>query len=296
MSYWGDEIGRKKGTALLKYLMVQFVAGRIILGSLLLSEDWWQVLLVIALALKMGLIPLHSWVVDIFGAISLWEGFYLSVVSKVGPFILMLQWLPSDWIFPLRALSIVRRSFMGIIYSDTRHIIACSSIIGTRWVVTTLSQGAQLGVMSIYLYAAQSALVIWSLQYFEGVSLSKIATGRFYNHRHLHKSIGLALALMANLRLPSYTFFVLKLYVILETKWYFLLLGALLASSLSLIWYARMINVLWVTDAHTYAGLDLARRTVPFKLFLYARLGFIILWIRILLYWFSIIQCNLIVN
>ena len=91
MSYWGDEIGRKKGTALLKYLMVQFVAGRIILGSLLLSEDWWQVLLVIALALKMGLIPLHSWVVDIFGAISLWEGFYLSVVSKVGPFILMLQ-------------------------------------------------------------------------------------------------------------------------------------------------------------------------------------------------------------
>ena len=98
--------------------------------------------------------------------------------------------------------------------------------------------------MSIYLYAAQSALVIWSLQYFEGVSLSKIATGRFYNHRHLHKSIGLALALIANLRLPSYTFFVLKLYVILETKWYFLLLGALLASSLSLIWYARMINVL----------------------------------------------------
>ena len=32
-------MGRKKGTALLKYLIVQFVAGRIVLGSLLLSED-----------------------------------------------------------------------------------------------------------------------------------------------------------------------------------------------------------------------------------------------------------------
>lgn len=232
--------------------MVQFVAGRIILRSLLLSEDWWQVLLAIALSLKIGLVPLHSWVVDIFRAISLWERFYLSVVSKVRPLLLIIQWLPSDWIYPLRALSIVGRSVIGMMYSDTRHIIACSSIIGTGWMVIAMSQGAELGIASIFFYGIQSYAVIWSLHHFRANTLSNMATRSYPNHRLLFKSTRLAATLIANLRLPSYTFFALKLFVILETKWYLLLLVSLLASSLSLVWYSRIINMLWVSDPHAY--------------------------------------------
>ena len=296
VSYWGDEIGRKKGTALLKYLMVQFVAGRIILRSLLLSEDWWQVLLAIALSLKIGLVPLHSWVVDIFRAISLWERFYLSVVSKVRPLLLMIQWLPSDWIYPLRALSIVGRSVIGMIYSDTRHIIACSSIIGTGWMVIAMSQGAELRVASIFFYGIQSYAVIWSLHHFRANTLSNMATRSYPNHGLLFKSTRLAATLMANLRLPSYTFFALKLFVILETKWYLLLLVSLLASSLSLVWYSRIINMLWVSDPHIYTRPSRTTLTIWVWEVLLVGLTFIGISIVSIGYWFSIIQCSLIVN
>ena len=40
ISHYDSEIRGKKGTAVLKYLIVQFVARRIILRSLLLSEEW----------------------------------------------------------------------------------------------------------------------------------------------------------------------------------------------------------------------------------------------------------------
>ena len=296
VSYWGDEIGRKKGTALLKYLMVQFVAGRIILRSLLLSEDWWQVLLAIALSLKIGLVPLHSWVVDIFRAISLWERFYLSVVSKVRPLLLMIQWLPSDWIYPLRALSIVGRSVIGMIYSDTRHIIACSSIIGTGWMVIAMSQGAELRVASIFFYGIQSYAVIWSLHHFRANTLSNMATRSYPNHGLLFKSTRLAATLMANLRLPSYTFFALKLFVILETKWYLLLLVSLLASSLSLVWYSRIINMLWVSDPHIYTRPSRTTLTIWVWEVLLVGVLFIGISIVSISYWFSIIQCSLIVN
>lgn len=289
VSYWRDEMGRKKGTALLKYLIVQFVAGGIVLGSLLLSEDWWQALLAIALSLKIGLVPLHSWVVDIFRALSLWERFYLSVVSKIRPLLLIVQWLPSDWIYPLGALSIVRGSLMGIIYSDTRHIIACSSIIGTRWLAIAMSQGPELRVVSILFYSFQSYAVIWSLHHFGASTLSNMATRTYPNQRLLFKSTRLGATLIANLRLPSYTFFALKLFVILETKWYLLLLVSLLASSLSLVWYSRIINILWVNDSQTYIRPSKGTLTMWVWEVLLVGSGLIGLWIISVGYWFSII-------
>ena len=50
----------KKRTLVLKYLMVQFVAGGMTLRSSLLSDSWWEFMLIVALCLKLGLVPLHS--------------------------------------------------------------------------------------------------------------------------------------------------------------------------------------------------------------------------------------------
>jgi len=86
----------KKGTLVLKYLIVQFVAGRMTLGSSLLSDSWWELILVVALGLKLGLVPLHSWVVDLFGRISLMDCIVLRVVSKIGPLLILSHWLPGD--------------------------------------------------------------------------------------------------------------------------------------------------------------------------------------------------------
>lgn len=286
ISHYDSEIRRKKGTAILKYLIVQFVAGRIVLRSLLLSEEWWQIILAVALSLKIRLVPLHTWVVDILRALDLWERFYLRVISKVRPFVLIACWLPSDWIYPLGVVSIIRRSLIRIMYSDSRHILACSSIIGTRWVVIVLRQGPEIVLTSIYLYRVHTITLLWTTRAIRIASLSS------WGQRDLYKSMGIGALLIANLGLPTYAFFVLKLYVVLDTKWYFLLLTTLLASRVSLIWYSRMINVAWIKDRCFVPQLN--PRSLSMKI--HRKTGQMIT-VRLLFllcfYWFSIISMQL---
>jgi NADH:ubiquinone oxidoreductase subunit 2 (subunit N) len=51
--------------------------------------------------------------------------------------------------------------------------------------------------------------------------------------------------LIRNVGLPIFLFFMVKLLVIVETKWYFLILLVLLLRRISIVWYARIINVIW---------------------------------------------------
>ena len=246
-------MGGKKGTLVLKYLIVQFVAGRITLGSSLLSDSWWELILVVALSLKLGLVPLHSWVVDLFGGISLMDCMVLRVVSKIRPLLILSHWLPGDWAFMLRALSVVGRSFIRIMYRDLRHIIRCSSIIRTRWL--SISAGLRLSTLTLcFIFYGASNFVMFILLDELGVySLSDSMVGLVARSK---MKMVVSLVLITNLRLPIFLFFIVKLVVILETKWYFLMLRTLVLSRVSIIWYSRVINIVW-----SYEGTSTLRWT-----------------------------------
>lgn len=278
------DIGGKKRTLVLKYLIVQFVAGGITLRSSLLGDSWWELILIVALCLKLRLVPLHSWVVDLFRGISLIDCIVLGVVSKIRPLLILSHWLPSDWAFALRALSIVGGSFIRIMYSDLRHIMRCSSIIRTRW----LSVSARLGSTSLLLcfvfYGASNLIIFWLLEELRVYSLSDSITGLVSRSK---LKIVVSLVLITNLRLPLFLFFIVKLVVILETKWYFLILRTLVLSGVSIIWYSRVINTIW-----SYEGTSALRWTshnispLLFTRYIVSRISRLLLVIY-LICWFS---------
>ena len=245
------DIGGKKRTLVLKYLMVQFVARGITLRSSLLSDSWWELILVVALCLKLGLVPLHSWVVDLFGGISLMDCIVLRVVSKIGPLLILSHWLPRDWAFILRALSIVRGSFIRIIFGDLRHIIRCSSIIGTGWLSISARLGSTALIFCFIFYRASNFVMFWLLEELRVYSLSDSITGLVAGSK---MKIVVSLVLMTNLGLPIFLFFIVKLVIILETKWYFLILVTLVLSGVSIIWYSRVINIVWSYEGTSTLG------------------------------------------
>ncbi len=235
------EIRGKKRTLLLKYLIVQFVAGRIVLRSSFIIVEWWHILIVLALRLKLGLVPLHSWVIDIFRRISLIECFILRVVSKIRPLLILLHWAP-EWAFLLGVISILRGSFIGIIFRDLRHILRCSSIIRTRWLCIAASFSAPLFIYSFIFYSFSNFVLFWALDKSRTYSLSD----RIMNLIPSYKiKILVSLILIGNVRLPIFLFFIVKILVIIETKWYFLILLVLIFRRISIVWYARVINVIW---------------------------------------------------
>lgn len=276
----------KKRTLVLKYLMVQFVAGGMTLRSSLLSDSWWEFMLIVALCLKLGLVPLHSWVVDLFGGISLIDCMILRVVSKIGPLLVLSYWLPSDWAFALRALSIVRRSFIGIIYGDLRHIMRCSSIIGTGWLSISAGLGTSTLLLCFIFYGVSNLVIFWLLEEVRVYSLSDSITGLVGRSK---TKILVSLVLMTNLRLPIFLFFLVKLLIIVQTKWYFLLLATLILSRVSIIWYSRVINTIWSYERTSGLGWS-SYNVSPILLVSYisSRIGRLIL-IIYLICWFSML-------
>ena len=286
------EMRRKKGSLLLKYLIAQFVAGRIVLRSSFLVEDWWHVLFLLALGLKLRLVPLHSWVIDIFGGISLMECFILRVVSKIRPLLILLYWAP-EWSFNLGIVSILRGSFMGIMYRDLRHILRCSSIIGTGWLCVAASYRVTLFAYSFIFYTLSNLILFWSLDQIGTYNLSD----RIVNLMPSYKiKIIVSFILMGNVRLPIFLFFIVKILVIVETKWYFLILLVLVLRRISIVWYARIINVIWSYErgaSLVWQGMEVS--SLFFTTFILSRISSILLVIY-LICWVSITQCNLIVN
>ena len=274
----------KKRTLVLKYLIVQFVARRITLRSSLLSDSWWELILVVALCLKLGLVPLHSWVVDLFGRISLMDCIVLRVVSKIRPLLVLSHWLPRDWAFILRALSVVRGSFMRIIYRDLRHIMRCSSIIRTRWLTISARLRSTTLLLCFVFYRASNFVMFYLLEELGVYSLSDSMTGLVARSKI---KMLVSLVLITNLGLPIFLFFMVKLVVILETKWYFLMLVTLVLSRVSIIWYSRVINIVWSYEGTSTLGwASHSLSPLLFTGYIISRVSGLLLVIY-LIYWFS---------
>lgn len=104
---------------------------------------------------------------------------------------------------------------------------------------------ARLGSTSLLLcfvfYGASNLIIFWLLEELRVYSLSDSITGLVSRSK---LKIVVSLVLITNLRLPLFLFFIVKLVVILETKWYFLILRTLVLSGVSIIWYSRVINTI----------------------------------------------------
>ena len=279
------EIGRKKRSLLPKYLIAQFVAGGIVLRSSFVLVEWWHVLFILALSLKLRLVPLHSWVIDIFGGISLIECFVLRVVSKIGPLLVLLHWAP-DWCFNIRIISILGGSFIRIIYRDLRHILRCSSIIGTGWLCVAASFSTNLFVYSFVFYTLSNLILFWALDQLGTYNLSD----RIVNLVPSYKmKIMVSFILIRNVRLPIFLFFIVKMLVIIETKWYFLIILVLILRRISIVWYARVINVIWSYErrsALVWHGMEVS--SLFFSVFIISGISSILL-VVYLICWISIV-------
>jgi len=264
-----NELRRKKRSLLLKYLLVQFVSRGITLASWFLAESWGALLFTVSLCLKLGLFPAHSWVVDIFRVLSFFECFTLGVVSKVRPFVIAMEWGQGDYIVSLRAFSVVSGSILGLVYSDLRHTIACSSIIGTRWLCIATFPRPSVFILSFIFYSLSNLSIFWLLSTLGWSRLSDAITGT--RTRYKTKYLG-SLALLTNLGLPIFLFFLLKIVVIVETKSYFTLLVLLVLGGVSIVWYSRISTVIWSHERYNvvvWKGKDVAPSMV--SLFILSR-------------------------
>nr|AFO66876.1 NADH dehydrogenase subunit II [Cercomela schlegelii] len=246
-----------------KYFLVQAAASTLILFSSM-TNAWqtgqWDIaqlthptsclLLTTAIAMKLGLVPFHFWFPEVLQGTSLTTGLLLSTAMKFPPitlFFMTSQSLNPTLLTTMAILSTALGGWMGLNQTQTRKILAFSSISHLGWMAIIIVYNPKLALLNFYLYTLMTAAVFLTLNSINTLKLSTLMT-TWTKTPALSATLMLTLLSLAGL--PPLTGFLPKWMIIEElTKQEMAPAATIIAllSLLSLFFYLRLAYCATIT-------------------------------------------------
>nr|YP_010156075.1 NADH dehydrogenase subunit 2 [Acropoma japonicum]QQY85676.1 NADH dehydrogenase subunit 2 [Acropoma japonicum] len=153
--------------AAIKYFLAQATAAAMLLFAST-TNAWltgqWDIqqmshplpitMITLALALKIGLAPTHSWLPEVLQGLDLTTGLILSTWQKLAPFALLLQIQPtnSTLLILLGLTSTLVGGWGGLNQTQLRKILAYSSIAHLGWMILILQFSPSLTLLTLLTY------------------------------------------------------------------------------------------------------------------------------------------------
>nr|AHF48915.1 NADH dehydrogenase subunit 2 [Siniperca scherzeri x Siniperca chuatsi] len=111
-------------------------------------------LITLALALKIGLAPVHAWLPEVLQGLDLTTGLILSTWQMLAPFALLLQIQPtnSTILIILGLMSTLVGGWGGLNQTQLRKILAYSSIAHLGWMILVLQFSPSLTLLALLTY------------------------------------------------------------------------------------------------------------------------------------------------
>nr|AAQ84839.1 NADH dehydrogenase subunit II [Mimus parvulus] len=246
-----------------KYFLVQAAASALVLFSSM-TNAWntgqWDItqltcptsctILTAAIAMKLGLAPFHFWFPEVLQGCSLLTGLLLSTAVKFPPIVLLFmtsQSLNPTLLTTMAILSTALGGWAGLNQTQTRKILAFSSISHLGWMAAIMVYSPKLALLSFYLYVMMTAAVFLTLNSIKTLKLSTLMTTWTKTPA---LSAMLMLTLLSLAGLPPLTGFLPKWLIIQElTKQEMIPTAVTMAllSLLSLFFYLRLAYCATIT-------------------------------------------------
>nr|AXZ96959.1 NADH dehydrogenase subunit 2 [Myiotheretes striaticollis] len=175
-----------------KYFLVQATASTLLLFSSM-TNAWftgqWDItqlthptsclLLTAAISMKLGLVPFHFWFPEVLQGSSLMTSLLLATAMKFPPTILL--FLTSSSLNPTLLLMMAIASaamggWMGLNQTQTRKIMAFSSISHLGWMTIIIIYNPKLTLITFYLYSLTTAAIFFALNSTNTLNLSTLMT------------------------------------------------------------------------------------------------------------------------
>nr|YP_004347902.1 NADH dehydrogenase subunit 2 [Pao cochinchinensis]BAK09887.1 NADH dehydrogenase subunit 2 [Pao cochinchinensis] len=221
-------------------------------------------MITIALALKIGLAPLHAWLPEVLQGLDLTTGLILSTWQKLAPFALLLQLQPNNPLLLtfLGISSTLIGGWGGLNQTQLRKILAYSSIAHLGWMILILQFSPTLTflTLTIYLIMTSSAFLVFMLN--KSTTINSLATS--WTKAPILTSL-MPLMLLSLGGLPPLTGFMPKWLILQELAKQNLAPTATLAALsalLSLYFYLRLSYAMSLTIAPNNLTGTLPWRTV----------------------------------
>nr|AUR45385.1 NADH dehydrogenase subunit 2 [Edolisoma tenuirostre rostratum] len=246
-----------------KYFLVQATASTLVLFSSM-TNAWhtgqWDItqlthptsclIMTAAISMKLGLAPFHFWFPEVLQGSSLTTGLLLSTLMKFPPITLLYmtsQALNTTLLTTMAILSAALGGWMGLNQTQTRKIMAFSSISHLGWMTIIIIYNPKLALLNFYLYSLMTAAIFLTLNSIKALKLSTLMTAWT---KTPSLSAILLLALLSLAGLPPLTGFLPKWLIIQELTKQDMAPAAVVISLLSLLglfFYLRLAYCATIT-------------------------------------------------
>nr|AEH16716.1 NADH dehydrogenase subunit 2 [Psittacella picta] len=178
--------------AAIKYFLVQATASALVLFSSMTnarSTGQWDItqlthppsciLLTTAIAIKLGLAPFHFWFPEVLQGSSLTTALLLSTAMKFPPtaiLILTSHSLNPTLLTTMSITSIALGGWMGLNQTQTRKILAFSSISHLGWMATIITFNPKLTLLTFYTYTLMTTAVFLTMNTTNALKLPTLMT------------------------------------------------------------------------------------------------------------------------
>nr|AFP54170.1 NADH dehydrogenase subunt 2 [Psephotus haematonotus] len=239
-----------------KYFLTQAAASTLLLFSSMMNAWFtgqWDIsqlthppsclLLTTAIAIKLGLAPFHFWFPEVLQGSSLITALLLSTLMKLPPTAILL--LTSHSLNPtllttMSITSIALGGWMGLNQTQTRKILAFSSISHLGWMTMIIIYNPKLTLLTFYMYTLMTTSIFLMLNTTNTLKLSTLLTS-WTKTPTLNTTLMMTLLSLAGL--PPLTGFLPKWLIIQElTKQEMTTTATIIAllSLLGLFFYLRL--------------------------------------------------------
>nr|YP_008083036.1 NADH dehydrogenase subunit 2 [Ascidiella aspersa]CCO25815.1 NADH dehydrogenase subunit 2 [Ascidiella aspersa] len=268
----GGLVVRKMNT-MMKYMLVQMTMGGVLLmlimvkefGSVFTSSGgsvYLSLGLIVILSVKMGVFPGHTWVVDVFSGLSLFECFLIGVLPKFGLYVLLFNFFDFSHeglcyvVLSVGFLSVLVGGVLGCSYSDVRCVMGCSSIVGGGWLMIGL--GGCYYWMFLLGFSYYIIVVFVLLEYLTGALgvFEVFGPAQLGGTSGVRGQLGvesgvLNLLLLGFVGVPCSLVFFFKLIMVVSGAvvgpW--LVVCTMIGGVVSVVMYQRIASVSWMCDS-----------------------------------------------
>nr|WNH23130.1 NADH dehydrogenase subunit 2 [Strongylura notata] len=143
-----------------------------------LAHPFPTTMITIALALKIGLAPLHAWLPEVLQGLDLTTGLILSTWQKIAPFALLLQIQPTNptVLIVLGIASTLIGGWGGLNQTQLRKILAYSSIAHLGWMILVLQFSPALTLLTLVTYITMTFSTFLLFKINKSTNLNSLAT------------------------------------------------------------------------------------------------------------------------
>nr|AAL40426.1 NADH dehydrogenase subunit 2 [Ctenophorus scutulatus] len=261
-----------------KYFLTQAIASALMLFSSTLNA--WQtgswditqlnevtsILMIPALAMKMGAAPAHFWLPEVLQGSTLTTTLLITTWQKIAPITLlymMSNHAKSNIMLLIGLLSILVGGWGGINQTQLRKMMAYSSIAHLGWTITAMSITPNIALLNIIIYMTMSTPFFLLLTTTSSKTLQTMTTCWLTSPT---TAMVLTLLLLSMAGLPPLTGFTPKLLILDSLVTHKLIIMATtmaLLSLLSLVFYLRTTYLLTSTAPPTTTQSTMLWRLKP---------------------------------